>query len=182
MSYCHLTSYGINFAHGFGPLVVATMHQNINNAECLEVCGCPMLYRDSDGDGYGDPDVEHEDCDDEGRAGYVDNKLDCNDNDANLWTGKDCQDGHQCSGKVNASCECISSDEPERWYTDSDGDNRGNPESSWLTCDEKPASAAQNGDDCDDQNADAWTGKECDNGDGCNSKMNSSCECVQEPG
>lgn len=35
MSYCHLTSYGINFAFGFGPLPGALIRQKMGEATCL---------------------------------------------------------------------------------------------------------------------------------------------------
>ena len=42
MSYCHLTSAGINFNLGFGPQPTALIINNINNASCLTNCtgGC----------------------------------------------------------------------------------------------------------------------------------------------
>ncbi len=42
MSYCHLTSAGINFNLGFGPQPTALIINNINNATCLTNCtgGC----------------------------------------------------------------------------------------------------------------------------------------------
>ena len=42
MSYCHLTSAGINFSNGFGPQPTALMIDRINNAACLSNCvgGC----------------------------------------------------------------------------------------------------------------------------------------------
>jgi hypothetical protein len=39
MSYCHLTSSGINFANGFGPQPTAVIVNAVNGANCLTVCG-----------------------------------------------------------------------------------------------------------------------------------------------
>ena len=39
MSYCHLTGAGINFANGFGPQPTALIVNNVNNANCLSICG-----------------------------------------------------------------------------------------------------------------------------------------------
>jgi hypothetical protein len=47
MSYCHITSVGINFTHGFGPQPGNVMRHAVANAACLQAC--------SD-DGSGDPD------------------------------------------------------------------------------------------------------------------------------
>ena len=39
MSYCHLTSVGINFSLGFGPQPQSVIVNGINNGACLAVCG-----------------------------------------------------------------------------------------------------------------------------------------------
>lgn len=57
-------------------------------------CATTIYYRDSDGDGYGDPNNTVESP----QAGYVENNDDCNDNDANEKPG-------------------------QVWYQDLDGDN-----------------------------------------------------------
>ncbi|MGB0167415.1 MAG: M12 family metallo-peptidase, partial [Luteibaculum sp.] len=38
MSYCHLTSHGINFNNGFGPLPGDLIRNRVSNASCLDVC------------------------------------------------------------------------------------------------------------------------------------------------
>lgn len=42
MSYCHLTSSGINLNNGFGPQPQAVILNVINNATCLQVCTPPV--------------------------------------------------------------------------------------------------------------------------------------------
>lgn len=39
MSYCHLTSSGINFANGFGPQPAELIRLRVNTAACLAACG-----------------------------------------------------------------------------------------------------------------------------------------------
>lgn len=39
MSYCHLTSYGINFLNGFGPLPGARIRDRVQNASCITASG-----------------------------------------------------------------------------------------------------------------------------------------------
>ena len=39
MSYCHLTSHGINFQHGFGPLPGDLIRDRVASAGCLQTCG-----------------------------------------------------------------------------------------------------------------------------------------------
>lgn len=41
MSYCHLTSVGINFTKGFGPQPSAVIRNNIAASACLQTCGPP---------------------------------------------------------------------------------------------------------------------------------------------
>jgi len=38
MSYCHLSSYGINFSKGFGPLPGALIRERVNAVQCLTEC------------------------------------------------------------------------------------------------------------------------------------------------
>ena len=46
-----------------------------------------VWYEDADGDGYGDPDLPHKEC--SGRDGIVDNDLDCDDSDPDVFPGAD---------------------------------------------------------------------------------------------
>jgi hypothetical protein len=41
MSYCHLTSAGINLNNGFGPQPSAVINSSVNNATCTTTCGPP---------------------------------------------------------------------------------------------------------------------------------------------
>jgi uncharacterized membrane protein YgcG len=41
MSYCHLTSVGINFLNGFGPQPATLIRNRIANASCITVCSAP---------------------------------------------------------------------------------------------------------------------------------------------
>jgi hypothetical protein len=41
MSYCHLTSFGINFLNGFGPQPATLIRNRIANASCVAVCSPP---------------------------------------------------------------------------------------------------------------------------------------------
>ncbi len=65
-----------------------------------------VLYRDADGDGYGDPDEEATLC--PGTSGYASNDLDCDDDTAAAHPGNTevCNDGldNDCSGGAE---ECI---------------------------------------------------------------------------
>ena len=41
MSYCHLTSAGINFLNGFGPQPATLIRNRIANASCISTCSAP---------------------------------------------------------------------------------------------------------------------------------------------
>jgi len=85
MSYCHITEVGINLMKGFGEWPGDKIRERMAAAQCLKNRGCGAckedFFRDADGDGYGCPDdkVNVQDC--TAPEGYVDNDLDCNDND-----------------------------------------------------------------------------------------------------
>lgn len=44
MSYCHITSHGINFQNGFGPLPGNLMRDKVYNASCLSSCVLDDIY------------------------------------------------------------------------------------------------------------------------------------------
>ncbi len=126
-------------------------------------CGSPTWYADSDADGYGDASSTTTAC--LQPSGYVDNADDCDDGEALAWTGAtELCDGadNDCDGTVDND---DAADAPT-WYGDDDGDGYGNPAISKTAC-ELPDGYADNGDDCDDHEALAWTGASevCDGAD-----------------
>lgn len=74
------------------------------------------FYADSDGDGFGDPNVSVLDC--FPPQGFVSDNTDCNDNNGSEYPGASCNDGDVCTtGDVlDANCNCAGV------FTDSDGD------------------------------------------------------------
>ena len=104
-------------------------------------------YMDADGDGYGDPAVSVEGCEDPG-APYVDNDFDCDDSDplANDLGLDDC-DGrdNDCDGLVDESPETY-------WYLDADDDGFGDPDDALASCTPVAGRSAYDT-DCDDSNA-----------------------------
>ena len=74
-------------------------------------------YEDLDADGYGDPTVNMDSCDQP--SGYVDNDGDCNDEEPFAWTGAT----EVCDGVDN---NCIDGEldsiDPLDWYLDADQD------------------------------------------------------------
>ncbi len=78
-------------------------------------------YRDADGDGYGDPDVDDIDC--QQPSGYVASNTDCDDDSATTWPG---------AASVDSATACMKDD---------DGDGYG---------DDGAPSGVTDGSDCDD--------------------------------
>ena len=106
-----------------------------------------MFFQDSDGDGFGDPDVTEESC--QPSDGFVAVGSDCNDEDDTSFPGAievcDEQD-NDCDGVIDNGVE-------EIWYIDEDGDGFGaQPQES---CGGADGLVAQDG-DCDDLNPDIY--------------------------
>ena len=59
---------------------------NTNYTDCDDanpsVNGITLVFKDADGDGFGDTNISELSCP---RPGYVENDTDCNDNDATIW-------------------------------------------------------------------------------------------------
>ena len=101
-------------------------------------------YRDLDGDGYGDPTVAQTSC--SVPVGYVDNNLDCDDSSSSVSP-----DGSESCNGVDDDCNGVVDDgyTKSEWFYDSDGDGRGDPLSSTLSC-FPPSGFVAVGGDCDD--------------------------------
>ncbi|RMF72389.1 MAG: hypothetical protein D6744_16920 [Planctomycetota bacterium] len=102
----------------------------------------PVWYKDADGDGYGDPAVTTEDCDQP--DGYVVDNTDCDDSDATVHPGATevCNGiDDDCDGDVDEGCRT--------WYRDADGDGHGNPDVS-IQAVEQPDGYVDTPDDPDD--------------------------------
>ena len=107
--------------------------------ECTETV---TLYKDSDLDGYGDPNHSIERCEDEDiPVGYTDNNEDCDDTNPLANTGSTIVECIECTEKVN-------------YYRDLDGDEHGKG-TSIERCkgSEKPTGYADNNNDCNDENS-----------------------------
>ncbi len=97
------------------------------------------VYRDDDGDGYGQVYDYQDTCD--GEAGFVELSGDCDDEDPLTYPGatEDCYDG------IDSNCDDI--DDDELVYTDNDGDGDGDPALAVLACE---ATGVESAGDCDD--------------------------------
>ncbi len=107
----------------------------------------PLWYADTDGDGYGDPDVEVQAC--TVPSGHVSNAEDCDDDDSEVNPGATeiCNDtDDDCNGEIDeAGFEST-------FYRDADEDGYGDPEDSVEGC-TAPEGYVDNAEDCDDADA-----------------------------
>ncbi len=94
-------------------------------------CTPATRYADTDADGYGDPNSSTSDCNQP--SGYVSDKTDCDDTDADAWPGADeyC-DGHDddCDGDTDEDDAVDAS----AWCYDFDGDGYGDANTTDVEC------------------------------------------------
>lgn len=120
-------------------------------------------HADLDGDGYGDPEVVLEAC--EQPDGHVDNEADCDDTDRGVNPdGQEVCDGgggdEDCDGLVDSADDSMAASPLPSWYPDEDGDGFGDPAGSDIVqCDPPAGDWAANADDCDDDDGDVNPGE-----------------------
>jgi len=106
--------------------------------------GCPVQYRDADGDGYGNPAGPTTTIP---QSGYVGNTSDCDDTNGAVNPGAT----EICNG-IDDNCDGTVDEGCATYYRDADGDTYGNPADS-TTATSQPAGYVANGGDCNDSNA-----------------------------
>ena len=114
----------------------------------LDEDGSLIFYRDSDADGYGDPEDNILSC--EAPSGYVSNANDCNDLDSAVYL--DAQE--YCNG-IDDDCDGFIDDadadvlDAVGWYIDYDGDGYGSDTFVQQAC-LQPLGYVSNAEDCND--------------------------------
>ncbi len=107
-------------------------------------------YLDADGDGYGNPTLLIDTCAPNTFGLYVENDLDCNDNDSKINPGSpEVCDGidNNCDGKIDNNLQQF------RFYQDKDGDGFGNINIFFDVCVNTPIQGfVMDFTDCDDTN------------------------------
>jgi hypothetical protein len=113
-----------------------------------------MWYRDDDSDGYGDPSIVENSCDEP--TGFADNSDDCDDADASVNPAETevCDEvDNDCDGDIDDDDRSLDTSTATSWYADDDGDGYGATGTmADRTC-EAPSSTIDNDDDCDDTDA-----------------------------
>ena len=112
-----------------------------------------LFYADTDGDGYGDPDVTSMGCDPD--EGFVADATDCDDTRENAFPG-----APELCDEVDNDCDGDVDEEPTDgtiYYPDTDGDGQGDENLPTPAC-TLPEGYSENGEDCDDAVATTYTG------------------------
>ena len=113
--------------------------------------GDSTWYRDTDGDGFGDPGLSFVAC--EPPDSYVADSTDCDDSDASI--NPDAEE--VCDGIDNDCDGDIDEDGGSGWYADTDGDGHGDEDERVTACD-APSGYVAIDDDCDDGDATVYPG------------------------
>jgi len=119
-----------------------------------DAVGVQTWYADVDGDGYGDPAVSVESC--EQPPDFVDNDGDCDPSDADQYPGADeyCNgEDDDCDGDVDEPAAV----DAATWYADLDGDGFGDPAITEVACDQ-PQDFVSNDEDCDPTDPNQYPG------------------------
>ncbi|MFN7142841.1 MAG: MopE-related protein, partial [Myxococcota bacterium] len=114
--------------------------------------GETVFYADSDGDGFGDPDMSVTAC--EPDSGFVANSDDCDDRESMVYPGAD----EQCDGLDNDCDRVVDEDLTTTFYRDADGDGYGDEGWAVEECTSPGEGWVGSGGDCDDSEPFAWTG------------------------
>jgi len=105
------------------------------NCTCESTEEVGTWYEDSDGDGFGNPEKPLITCDPP--SNYVQNKADCDDNNASIYPGAICESStaKECYGEYDDSCVCnVNTDAARDVFRDNDGDGFGDPNNFEFRC------------------------------------------------
>jgi len=150
------------------------------DCSCQAITGSVIntFYADTDSDGFGNPTSTFEGCRAPTTGGYVENSLDCNDNDATIYIGAPCGDGSADCAAIDSTCTCATGAGNATFCEDADGDGFGNPTNCTETCGAGPAGFVDNGLDCDDNVSGKAQGSPCPSGTDCITFIDPACYCA----
>ena len=107
-----------------------------------------IVYLDADGDGFGDPNIMDSTC--TAGEGYVENNLDCNDQNNTIHPDVD-----EICDSIDNNCDGLIDNEAldaPQWYRDMDNDGYGDDTNTILSCHIPSGYSIEDG-DCNDQNS-----------------------------
>lgn len=160
----------------YEPLVLTESEVIIfgNGIRKLNTCMPTEFYADNDNDGFGDVNDVQMAC--FSLVGYVQNDLDCDDNNANIFPNAveicDNQDNN-CDGLVDEGVQQV-------FYIDNDNDGFGSLDGQTVMGCSTPQGYENNNEDCDDNNALVYPGANemCDGLDNnCNDDIDEGNNC-----
>lgn len=146
-----------------GCILASDMAYGLNTLK-FDDCDANIMtyYQDMDGDDFGNPLVSIDTC--KALPGYVLDNTDCDDNDGNNYPGNP----EICDGQDNDCDGWVDEDDPDfagfiTFYTDSDADGFGDPNTAQVGC-MPPVGYSLDNTDCDDMNATVYPGAQeiCD--------------------
>ena len=134
-----------------------------------------LYYRDTDGDGYGDPADEMLWSCDGPPEEYVDNNEDCDDDDPDIYPGAE----EFCDG-IDNDCDGAEDEDLPLYecHTDGDGDGYGETGGLVVVQCECGAGSSAEATDCVDTNADVYPGAP----DVCDDVLDNDCDGATDPG
>jgi large repetitive protein len=126
------------------------------DSEADEGLAQTVFYIDTDGDGFGEPDVSKSITSCGAPPGFVDNSFDCDDENAaiNPDAVEVCDVGidNDCNGAADDQDGQLDESSAPEWFLDEDSDSYGDPEDVLRSCLQPGASYVANADDCADYN------------------------------
>ncbi len=126
----------------------------VDDDDSVDLSTGTVFYQDTDGDGYGDPDLDQRFC--AQSSGWATTGDDCDDSltDVNPAATEICNElDDDCDGLTDDEDDSLDSTTTTTWYADADSDGYGDPATATATC-EAPSGYVDNDVDCDDADAD----------------------------
>jgi hypothetical protein len=126
-----------------------------NSIDGADADGAATYYADADADGFGGATLSVTQCD--APTGFVANGDDCDDNNLDIHPdASEVCDGadNDCDGLVDDADDSVDTAGFSTFYTDGDTDGYGDAAAATMDACSAPSGYADNGDDCDDTNAD----------------------------
>jgi len=183
MSYCHLTSVGINLSLGFGTQPGDLIRSRVDNASCLSACGPLSVSITASSNescaGSNDGSATASATGGSGSYSYSWSNGDTGASISNLSAGTYIVTVNDGSNTANDSVTIADEGIPTTtYYADTDGDGFGDPSNTIEAC-FTPNGYTSDNSDCNDADAQIYPGGSCNDGDNCTSNdvYDANCNC-----